>query len=120
MSLEQQAQVSGTALESEKSRCRALGEGVQAKSLELLTVQREVQALKEEVDTVTKKVEESGNHVMILASSCNESKMIIAAKEKVQEPHIALFRMSLYVLHKCIATPVHGKILYFGAWDVDL
>lgn len=85
MSLEQQVQVSCTALESEKSRCRALGEDMQAKSQALLTVQREVQALREDLDAVTKKAEESSNHVMILASSCNESKMIIAAKEKVQK-----------------------------------
>lgn len=83
MSLEQQVQVSCTSLESEKSRCRALGDDIEVKSQTLLTVQREVEVLKVELEVMTKKAQENSNHVRILASSCNESKVVITAKEKV-------------------------------------
>ena len=83
MSLEQQVQVNCTYLESEKSRSKSLSADLESKTQGLAAVQRELEALKGELIVMTKKAEENSNHVRILASSCNESKIIIAAKEKV-------------------------------------
>ncbi len=83
MSLEQQVTASVVSVEEEKSRCRALTEELHSKSQALLQGERELAALREEMDVATRKAQESNNHVKILASSCNESKMIITAKENV-------------------------------------
>lgn len=83
MSLEQQVEAGGASFEAEKARCRTLSEEVTSKSQALLSAQQELGALKDELLEATEKAQESSNHVKILATSCNESKMIIAAKEKV-------------------------------------
>lgn len=83
MSLEQRLQLTNTSLESEKSHCKSQGDEIQSKTQTLLAVQQELDELKEQLAVASKKTEESNNHIKILATSCNESKMIIAAKEKV-------------------------------------
>lgn len=83
MSLEQELQLIADSVEAEKSHGTALREELQSKAQSLLLVQQELDGLKEELATMSRKAEESSNHVKILASSCNESKITIAAKEKV-------------------------------------
>ena len=83
MSLEQQIDVVKTSLESEKSCCKVLNNDILLKAQRLLEAEQEVEALKEKLVEVTKRSEENENHVSILASSCNESKLKLATKDKV-------------------------------------
>lgn len=83
MSLEQQIQLTNTSLESEKSHSKALSEELVSKTESLAAAQKQVQELETQLNVASKKAEESNEHVKILATSCNESKITIATKEKV-------------------------------------
>lgn len=73
------------ALESEKSHCKLLADEVQAKTESAASQQQEIETLKGETVLAAKKVEENSNHIRILATSCNESKELVIAKEKVRQ-----------------------------------
>ena len=83
MSLEKQLQLVTAALDNEKSHGKTLTEELQTKTQRAASYQGELEELKRQLVLVSKKAEENANHVKILATSCNESKGIIATKEKV-------------------------------------
>ena len=83
VSLEQELQAANTSLESEKSCSKVLNNDVVSKTQSLLAAQQEVETLRERLTEVEKKAEQNEHHVSILASSCNESKLKMATKERV-------------------------------------
>ena len=83
MSVEQQVQATTSSLEAEQTLCKSLHDEVHSGSQRLMAAEQELETVKGELVVMTKKAEENHNHVKILASSCNESKLAVAAKEKV-------------------------------------